>query len=40
MNTIRIVIADDQALIRESLKTVLNLEPGLEVAAPRGSRSE
>ncbi len=40
MDTIRIVIADDQALIREGLKTVLNLEPGLQVAATAGSGEE
>lgn len=31
MEQIRIAIADDQALIREGLKTVLDLEPGITV---------
>lgn len=29
---IRIAIADDQALIRESLRVVLNINPDMEVA--------
>lgn len=31
MNTIRILLVEDQTLMRQGLKTILNLEPGLHV---------
>jgi len=37
---IRILLADDQALIRGALATMLNLEPGLSVVAQVGSGDE
>jgi two-component system, NarL family, response regulator DesR len=37
---IRILIADDQALIRGALATMLNLEPGMTVVAQVGSGDE
>ncbi len=40
MQQIRIAIADDQALIREGLKTVLDLEPGLRVVATAANGEE
>jgi DNA-binding NarL/FixJ family response regulator len=40
MSNIRILIADDHALIREGLKTVLSMEPGITVAGMAGSGQE
>ncbi|HEY1967930.1 MAG TPA: response regulator transcription factor [Pseudonocardia sp.] len=41
MNQVRVVLADDQAVVREGLVTVLNLLPGIQVvgAAPDGERA-
>jgi two-component system, NarL family, response regulator DesR len=38
--TIRLLLADDQALVRGALSALLNLEPDLEVVAEVGSGSE
>jgi DNA-binding NarL/FixJ family response regulator len=32
MDTIRVLLVEDQTLMRQGLKTILNLEPGLQVA--------
>lgn len=40
MEFIRVMIADDQPLIREGLKTVLGMEPGLTVVATAGNGAE
>lgn len=36
-DSIRIVVADDQAMIRQALATLLNLEPGFEVVGTAGN---
>jgi DNA-binding NarL/FixJ family response regulator len=36
MDTIRILLVEDQTLMRQGLKTILNLEPGLQVAGEAG----
>ncbi|SFB32615.1 Response regulator receiver domain-containing protein [Amycolatopsis marina] len=37
---VRVVIADDDALIRDALRAVLNAEPDLEVVAAAGDTAE
>jgi DNA-binding NarL/FixJ family response regulator len=36
MDTIRILLVEDQTLMRQGLKTILNLEPGLKVVGEAG----
>ena len=38
MRLIRILLADDQALFREALRTLLSTQPDLEVVGSRRSR--
>lgn len=40
MDVIRVLIADDHALIREGLRTILNMEPGVQVVAVASSGQE
>src|SRR5579884_2868843 len=39
-DTIRVLIADDQALIREGLEMLLSLSPGIEVAGTAANGDE
>ena len=39
-NTIRILLAEDHALVRQGVRLILNAEPGLEVVAEAGDGAE
>jgi DNA-binding NarL/FixJ family response regulator len=40
MNPIRVLLVDDQALFREGLRTMLNVQPGLDVVGEAGNGEE
>jgi len=40
MSRIRIILADDQALFREGIRTILSLQPGLEVVGEAANGTE
>jgi DNA-binding NarL/FixJ family response regulator len=40
MNTIRVLLADDEAIVRDGLRTIIELEPDLEVIAEAGDGAD
>ena len=40
MNTIRVLIADDHAIVREGLRTLINSKPGMELAGEAANGKE